>query len=96
MPFVPRRQPALPPSRRNRRSVLMANPSSVLTASHFHHRGRQDSPAERPAFEFHVGLDGDDELVFLTSVAAPEFIPSTLSRILAELERLHDRVAQQS
>jgi len=50
-------------------------------------------PDERPAFQTHVGLDGDDELVFLTCLPAVDFIPTTLSRVLAELERLHDRVA---
>src|SRR5262245_9433782 len=53
------------------------------------------NPAERPSFEFHAGLDGDDELVFLTCVPAADFIPSTLSRVLGDLERLHDRVAQE-
>ena len=53
------------------------------------------SPAERPAREFHVGLDGDDDLVFLTCLPATDFIPSNLSRVLEDLERLHDRVAQE-
>jgi type III secretion system chaperone SycN len=52
-------------------------------------------PDERPSFEMHVGLDGDDNLVFLTCLPAVDFIPSTLSKALAELERFHDRVARE-
>ena len=52
-------------------------------------------PDERPAFEFHVALDGDDDLVFLTCLPAVDFIPTTLSKALTELERLHDRVARE-
>ena len=52
-------------------------------------------PQERPQFEIHAGLDGDDDLVFLTCLPAADFIPSTLSKALAELERLQDRVARE-
>ena len=52
-------------------------------------------PDERPAFEIHVGLDGGDDLVFLTCLPAVDFIPTTLSKALAELERLHDRVGRE-
>ena len=53
------------------------------------------SPEERRGVEVHAGLQGDDDLVFLTCIPSQDFIPSTLSNVLAELERLHDRVAQE-
>ena len=53
------------------------------------------SPAERRSLEIHVGLQGDDDLAFLTCIPATDFIPSTLSKVLEELERLHDRVMQE-
>jgi type III secretion system chaperone SycN len=52
-------------------------------------------PAARRFGEFHVGLQGDDELVFLACVPAADFVAPTLARTLAELERLHDRVARE-
>jgi type III secretion system chaperone SycN len=54
------------------------------------------SPAERPPRAYHVGLEGDRELAFLACLPAKDFIPSNLAKVLAELEKLHDRVAEES
>lgn len=52
-------------------------------------------PADDRTPPVHAGLTGDDELVFLTFLAPEDFIPPTLHRTIAELERRHERVARE-